>query len=221
LAAPVLPPYENPPAKGKEGGRGGGRGGGGGIVPGNQPPDRTRGGADGHRREPPPTSGQGNATRNVDPPANGLGKPPGFAPGDWTIAEWKNLLVDYMEMDKLAATSAGAATCKARPHSADLTNARTHAGTPKSLGGTPAVWAIDECKYCAFRARAPAGTPDHALWWYGNGCGDHNPYRCGSIKRYLCEGGDKTNATDREFAVDLRACLRKAPERPDRPGKGK
>ena len=78
-------------------------------------------------------------------------------------------------------------------------------GVPYSQGGF-GQWPADACAYCHFRPRAPAGTAESDLWWYGTGDGAHNPHRCKAFKRYLAEGGDRS--ADPQFVDHLSACLK-------------
>ena len=198
-----MPKRKGAPAPASPAGRGRGNGGAG-IPAGASLPEPLPD----HRSEPPPAAHAPAApraySRRCAPPAAGEGKPPGTPGGDWTLDQWNSVLIDFIELDKLAATQAGPATAKARPNDPEFSC--TRGGKPYSTDG---VWSPDACTYCAFREVAPAGTPPDQDWWYGNGDGAHNPYRCQCFKRYLAEGGDVS--ADPQWVHHLRRCLRKDP----------
>jgi hypothetical protein len=67
------------------------------------------------------------------------------------------------------------------------------------LGTNIVNWTNENgCAYCAFRPRAPPGTPDGELWKYGTGDGAHNPVTCRPYIRYLCEAGAGEIPADEE-----------------------
>ena len=128
----------------------------------------------------------------------------------WTQESWKSTILDFTYLHSCSPTSADDALRHCWP--VDATFSTTSPVRPKSNEG---AWAIDSCLYCFHRPRAdpkePAAAADHPEnWWYGTGQGNHNPYRCKALKRYLAEGGDL--ATHPQFAVNLRGCLRVDPQ---------
>ena len=188
----------------------GGRASGHHAVPPPPPPPRSA------PAPPPPAAPaapaahphqENNGRRYCSPPANGAGKPSGTAAGDWTPQEWSQCSIDFVYMDTLVPTAAGAATAKARPLDGTMTDTRL--GTQQSLDGVN--WAKDACAYCFYRTPAPAEIPPghERHWFYGTGNGAHNPYRCQCAKRYLAEGGEIP-----QYSAHLRACLRYDPRPP-------
>ena len=160
-----------------------------------------------------PAAGQtASSSRNVTHPTGSTGNPRkvnGEA-APWTQESWKSTILDFTYLHSCSPTSADDALRHCWP--CDATFSTTSPVRPKSNEG---AWAIDSCLYCFHRPRAdpkePAAAADHPEnWWYGTGQGNHNPYRCKALKRYLAEGGDL--ATHPQFAVNLRGCLRVDPQ---------
>jgi hypothetical protein len=99
-----------------------------------------------------------------------------------------------------------AVVAKARPSDIGMTAPREGQEQCLSPRGTiPEEWGPAACAFCANRPKDVSNIAGNKFWWYGNGNGAHNPYRCACLKRYLCEGGDTTN--DAAYAAKLRACV--------------
>ena len=161
-----------------------------------------------HTNEPPPRDSRPNSAHFVDVPGYGRTCPhPAGATGNprgdsWTAESWRVCMTDLDKLTSLSAGPAGVATRLARP--GDATMANTRGGRERSDENN--VWAPDACAYCFYRAPMPDGAASADAWWYGNGKGNHSPYRCQCFKRYLAEGGDK--AMHPEHAAALQSCLR-------------
>jgi hypothetical protein len=67
-------------------------------------------------------------------------------------------------------------------------------------------WPINHCKYCAFRPRAPAGTDESKMWYYGTGDGQHDALHCAAFRRFITEGGFASKYP--EQAKCITSCLR-------------
>jgi len=218
---PPTPPSGAPPPRGTSGqGAFKGKGSGGTGSPGKGGKGGKGAAPSGHNTEPPPSpaanvpprAAPGQTSRRYPPPAGGLAKPtppkgvPPLTTGEWTTDEWRNTLIDFDEMDRIAPFGPGAATRLCHPVDASMT--ATMLKRPRTADGQG--WHINSCAYCAFRPRAPTGlAADHAdAWYYGTGDGGHNPYRCDAAKRYIAEGAPEEGLRRHQWADDIRQCLR-------------
>jgi hypothetical protein len=130
--------------------------------------------------------------------------PPRVAPDvtEWNLEIWKCCVVDFDRLDQGIGTDVDIAVARARPSDKSMTKAVANRPT----SGADSKWGPGSCAYCANRPPAPPNTPDDQLWWFGEGPGNHNPYRCPAKKCYLANGGDTKN-DPAGSAVFLASCL--------------
>jgi hypothetical protein len=160
----------------------------------------------------PPPRPPRTATAYHGAPAGKTGHPLGkIWSNDWVGPDC--VVVDFDRFDSCVTedgrqTSMYAVTAKAWPKDSSLAtprlNQRPLSDPPRSQN-----WTKDACGYCLYRPKKPNTT---APWCTGTGEGNHNPYRCLSLKRYLAEGGESSN-TPAEKAF-LQSCLHFRPLKP-------
>ena len=147
-----------------------------------------------------------DSARTVPPPSGNIGN---WQSGqDWTLQTWKASVVDFDKITELAPTPAGSLLKLARP--SDAARSATLCGRPAPRPGADALWYADACRYCLYRAPAPAGSPEAKLdhpnnYLYGVGSGAHNPRSCQAFKRWLAEGGGATVSAD--LRPHIQMCL--------------
>ena len=158
--------------------------------------NKPAGGAQTGNRRPPPARH----------PLGDLGHP---NQETWTKDSWKSAAVSFPALIRCCASIPQFACCWPK----DKNRSAPHVSNdyPKK-DTTTDKWAVDSCRYCAFRALAPSGTHPDNLWFYGCGFGDHHPGFCSHIKRFLAEGGCPPQGVagekpSDEFQKFLRVCL--------------
>lgn len=188
---------------GKGATKGAGRAGGGGYSPGQ------------YSNVPPP--GSTNPSTFL-PPLGGALPPPtqrfqpveiGPMPPNCTIEQMDNLWVEHKKLQEYVRTAASNQEFMEALGQAWPCEAVTASCPKPSVDLRIPRMALDNCKYCHNRPRAPAGSPEEAAshaesWRYGTGNGGHNPHKCWRWKGFLIRGGD---ATHNRFRDHFRALL--------------
>ena len=188
---------------GKGATKGAGRAGGGGYSPGQ------------YSNVPPP--GSTNPSTFL-PPLGGALPPPtqrfqpveiGPMPPNCTIEQMDNLWVEHKKLQEYVRTAASNQEFMEALGQAWPCEAVTASCPKPSVDLRIPRMALDNCKYCHNRPRAPAGSPEEAAshaesWRYGTGNGGHNPHKCWRWKGFLVRGGD---ATHNRFRDHFRALL--------------
>jgi hypothetical protein len=187
----------------------------------NNNSNRKATGADNRRAPPPPTNysassplpdalldrplGKSTSSRRqCDPPPNGLGLPADSGLSEWDPGSWSRARARFWQISRYAGHPAlRAALTRCRPSDATMTAPRLD-----DLDRDVKEWTdANGCAYCAFRPRAPSGTPEADLWKYGTGDGAHNPVVCQPYIRFLCEGGSGECGNDPEVHRRLRTMV--------------
>ena len=188
---------------GKGASKGAGRGGGGGYSPGA------------YSNVPPP--GSTNPSTALPPLGAPLASPaPRFQPPEMgpmppncTIEQMDNLWVEHKKLQEYVRTASANQEFMEALGQAWPCEAITASCPRPSVDLRIPRMALDNCKYCHNRPRAPAGSPEEAAshaesWRYGTGNGGHNPHKCWRWKGFLVRGGD---ATHNRFRDHFRALL--------------
>ena len=134
----------------------------------------------------PPPGNQGHPWLKLDPSRTWEG-----------TDDWKNCFVDFWwfkECLKYKEMLLAMAQC----WPADATCATVGPVPNPSKNET---WTVETCRYCRFRAIAPADTPPSQQWWYGTGDGKHSANRCPRLRRFLANGGDATKFPDSAHSI--------------------
>jgi hypothetical protein len=133
--------------------------------------------------------------RSCAPPTGGQGLPANSGATEWNMDLWSRARARFYAFSKYAAHPVvNRALAYCRPCDSTMTKPRVD-----ELGTNIVNWTNENgCAYCAFRPRAPPGTPDGELWKYGTGDGAHNPVTCRPYIRYLCEAGAGEIPADEE-----------------------
>ena len=188
----------------KGGGRGGGRGGDG-ASHANEPPPNANG--SGHVPYVPKSErARASPATVVSAPEGNLGHPWRHLDSNrtWSNApeDWANTMVDFINLGEAA-----------RDHSLVKAVAQCWPvdSTMSAVGPIPdpadrSKWTADSCRYCRFRAPAPAGTASESMWWYGTGDGQHAQNRCPRLRRFLAQGGNTDMFPG--AAAALQECIR-------------